>query len=143
MFDEAIFETFVRKSAAYEFISTVAEVTLEKKLHIKVSYDPLVPYSPNALMLVDQGIAFVLCDNEDALCDVRVNMKRFVNKNALDSIKAEYRANRHLKDALLTSAIDSLKDAGRYHFELESIYSSCMDFEAENKFLNEFFEKIV
>ena len=69
-------------------------------------------------------------------------MRRFFEAAAVKDIRSEYRLNVKLAEALMDSALDSLRMAGRYHFALEEIYASCMDFEAENVFCRNFLENI-
>lgn len=113
-----------------------------RDMPIKVSYKPLCPDMPDALFLVDERVAFVISENIDISGAAKINMKRFVDNERADAIKSEYRANRRLIDALIESATEALADAGKYHFRLEKIYTSCMDFEAENSFVEDFCEKL-
>jgi hypothetical protein len=71
---------------------------------------------------------------------VRINMRRFFEAASLKEIRSEYRLNTKLAEALMDSALASLRRAGRYHFALEEIYASCMDFEAEDVFVKNFLE---
>ena len=113
-----------------------------KGLSMRVSYQPLNPELPDAMLLEESGACFVLGEHTEREPDGRINMKRFVDTEKLSSVKTEYRAGRRLADALTEEALGALREAGRYHFELEKIYSSCMDFEAEKQFLKEFCKKI-
>ncbi len=139
---EKVYAVYDHYGLGYDFLLAVINAAVSKKLALRVSYDPLIPDLPDAVMLCDHDIAFVLCRDEDMGAFDRINMRRFASKDSIDLIKSEYRANRRLKEALVISALDALNDAGRYHFELETIYSSCMDFKAENTFLKAFFQKL-
>ena len=124
------------------FLLDLIEKAREKRMRLKVSYDPLCPDVPDALFLVDEDCAFVIAEDGDIGADVKINMKRFVNSDRAEKIKSEYRANRRLCEALTDSAIEALSEAGKYHFGLEEIYMKCMDFESENKFTDEFCKKL-
>ncbi|MBQ8849436.1 MAG: hypothetical protein IJ011_03770 [Clostridia bacterium] len=125
----------------WHFLAAVAARASEKKLKVQISYDPLEPEKPDGIYLPERNIAFVLCDGELPEGAVRVNMNRFVDGDAIDRVKAEYRHNRRLYEALLSAAVDALREAGKYHFELEDIYKACMDFDAESRFCEEFCKK--
>lgn len=61
-----------------------------------------------------------------------VNMKRFLNENA-NAYKGRYRFGIKCENALYEGAFECLSEAKKYHFELESIYSSSMNFKKANR----------
>ncbi len=124
----------------WRFLSEIVEGAMEKKARVQISYNPLEPQKPDGVYFPDDGIAFVLSD-ESIEGAARVNMNRFIDDSALDGVKAEYRHNRRLYEALMAAAMDALAEVGRYHFELEDIYKDCMDFEAEGRFTEDFCRK--
>ena len=124
------------------FLRVMIEEGKKKNCAMQVSYQPLDPELPDAVLMRESGICFVLGDGVDREADGRVNMKRFLHGDRVSEVKSEYRINRRLRDALLTSATEALADAGRYHFDLERIYGSCMDFEALGKFTRSFCRKL-
>ncbi len=124
------------------FLSYLIDAAREKKCAVRVSYQPIMPSLPDAVLFLESGVCFVLGEHGGREADARINMKRFVDCDALTAIKTEYRVNQRLYDALLQSAIEALSEAGRYHFDLEQIYISCMDFDSEKKFLRSFCQKI-
>ena len=111
---------------------------------VRISVAPLEPDLPDAVYLEDIGIAFVLADEsgEDGETGTRINMRRFIDDRVLSEKKSEYRINHRIFSALLDAARESLGEAGRYHFKLEKIYSGCMDFSAQNAFVEEFCRKL-
>ena len=124
------------------FLAALIAEGERKGLSMRVSYEPVNPELPDALLLMDSGVCFVLGEHTEREPDGRINMKRFVDQEKLSPKKAEYRAGRRLCDALIEEALGALREAGRYHMELERIYSSCMDFEAERAFVKAFCEKL-
>jgi hypothetical protein len=110
---------------------------------VRISYDPTDLESVNAVFFPNDRKAFVIADgNNSSLGDVKINMKRFIDTQAIAKIRSEYRLNRKLADAFLDSATEVLGEAGKYHFELEKIYESCMDFEEKEVFCNNFLEHL-
>ena len=124
------------------FLSYVIEEAQKKNCAVRVSYRPLLPELPDAVMLTESGVCFVMGVHSDIDFDGRVNMKRFIDGEGLCAVKTEYRINKRLCEALTDSAIEALADAGRYHFKLEEIYVSSMDFSAEEKFAKSFCAKL-
>lgn len=125
----------------YRFMLALLCEARLKGLRAQVSYTPLDISKPDAVYFPDSGIAFVL-DGEEREDALRINMDRFVDCAKIKEVKAEYRANHRLYEALMSSAVEALAEAGRYHFRLEDIYVKCMDFEAESRFTAEFCERL-
>lgn len=125
------------------FLSALIDEAQRKGLSMRVSYRPVNPELPDALLLLESGVGFVLGEYTEREPEGRVNMKRFVDAEALPPVKLEYRASRRLYESLVDAATEALREAGRYHMELERIYSACMDFDAQKQFLHDFCRKIL
>jgi len=125
------------------FLSALIDEAQRKGLSMRVSYRPVNPELPDALLLSESGVGFVLGEYTEREPEGRVNMKRFVDAEALTPVKLEYRASRRLYESLVDAATEALREAGRYHMELERIYSACMDFDAQKQFLHDFCRKIL
>ena len=110
---------------------------------VRVSYDPVDTERVNAVFFPNDKKAFIIsCDENELFGDVRINMKRFVDIGGVRNIRSEYRLNSRLAKAFMDSALDSLAEAGNYHFELENIYAACMDFEEKEVFSKNFFDNL-
>ena len=123
------------------FLLKMMELGRQKECAMTVSYQPLMPELPDAVRFLESGVCFVLGESGTREADGRVNMKRFVSGERLSEVKVSYRINRRVEEALLTSAQEALAEAGRHHFDLERIYSTCMDFDALSKFTRSFCQK--
>lgn len=130
---------------AHIFIASVITEAKRRGIDMRISYDPIIPEKPDGAFFCDYGIAFVKCEAGECEYDGahRINMKRFLDKDIIDRVKKEYRYDAKLYEALLASACDSLAEAGESHFELEKIYSECMDFAAKERFTVSFCELLV
>ena len=73
----------------------------------------------------------------------RYDLRRFCNPDALRGVRGEARLAQKMADSALDAATDSFARAGEYHFELESIYSSAMDFGAKERFTKSFCNAIL
>ena len=126
---------------SWHFLSEIIDGAMEKNVRVQVSYDPIEPHKPDGVYFPDDRIALLLW--VDGMCEggQMINMNRFIVDHRLRDVKAEYRRNRRMRDALMLAATDALSEAGKYHFELEDIYKSSMDFDAESRFACEFCEK--
>lgn len=116
------------------FTEEILRAAERKGIGVRVSYDPLNTAVPDAVLLEESGIAFVVGgDSEDA--DGAVNMKRFINCPS-ESAEARKEIRRAIKarDALVDYACERLAEAGEAHFGLERLYGAAMDFFAESEF---------
>lgn len=124
------------------FLRALITGALQRECPICVSYDPIHVSEPDAVYFCHTGDCFVIGDGEERDADVRINMKRFVSAEGISEIRKELRSNKRVYEAMLSSAEETLARAGEYHFALEEIYSSAMDFEAQNAFCDELIKKI-
>ena len=131
-------------STAHVFLSAIITCAQRNDIPLKVSYDPINPERPDCVYFCNSGASFVATEPEDAASaeGVRINMKRFVDKEKIDEVKREFKYNQRFYEALLSSACDSFAEAGEAHFKLENIYVSCMDFSAKERFTASFCEML-
>lgn len=117
---------------------------MHRECPMRVSYHPIHVGEPDAVCFCHTGESFVIENPESPITKdaIRINMKRFVDAEALRAVRARLRMNERMYDALLGSAEEALAEAGKYHFELERIYASGMDFEAQDRFIKDFCRKI-
>ena len=131
-----------RYNTASVFLSLLLEEARKKKCALRVSYDPVYPSLPEAVMLEESGACFVIGAHGDREPDACINMRRFLDWEGIKQVRAEYRISERMEEALLDNATEALSEAGRYHFELEQIYVACMDFAAQQRFITSFCQKI-
>ena len=117
-----------------ELLREIVDVATEKKIGITMSYSPLTPDVPDAVMLNETQTAFIIADGAHNDSWKKINMKRFASGEGIEKIREEYRGNVRIQNALVLSAEERLSDVGRYHFELEKLYSACMDFQKMNEY---------
>ena len=131
-------------STAHFFLSAVITCAQRNDIPVKVSYDPINSSLPNCVYFCNSGIAFAEAQPSEANKEdgTLINMKRFLEKDIIDGVKQKYKYNMRLYDAFVSSACDSFAEAGEYHFELEKIYLSCMDFDAKERFTRSFCEQL-
>ena len=137
--------------SAAVFLRMLIDEGKKNKNALRVSFDPLEPDRPDALMFLRSGTAFVTAKN-DVMSGVPenksanyINMKRFVANFTSDTaiIRSEYKKGEKLCNELFGLATDKLAMAGEYHFALEDIYIKCMDFDALGRFSTEFCDKVL
>ncbi len=112
-----------------------------KKLKIVVSYDPIDPRRVDGVM-VDRGQISAVVVKQTAPQNCEQIYMRELCMCADDVVAGEvYRAERCYEKMLL-GAKSALADVGNRHFELEQIYVSAMNFDAKQRFTEDFCAKV-
>lgn len=113
----------------------------ENKINLRLSPNPIIKERIDAMCASSSGLTFEITNEMND--DVRsINMKRFVDSSALSKIRQEYRALVRTRDNVLDLALDEFEKIKKYHFILEEIYGSAMNFSAKEQFTREFCNKI-
>ena len=113
----------------------------EKKINLRVSNNPIIKERLDALSTKESGLTFEINNRMDD--SVRsINMRRFVDGGGVSKIRKQYRSLARVRDHLLSLALDEFENIKKYHFILEEIYGSAMNFEAKEQFTREFCNKI-
>ena len=113
----------------------------EKKVGLKISNNPIIKDRIDVLCAKESGLTFEITNRMDD--SVRsINMRRFVDGSAISKIRQQYRALARVRDNVLNLALEEFENIKKYHFILEEIYGSAMNFEAKEQFTREFCNKI-
>lgn len=144
---ELVWEVSDSFSSGAYFLMALIEMSKRYGQRLYVSYDPITPEYPNAVLLFDSGIAFVLKDRargayERAGSVKRINMERFLDMDLLEEKKARHKRNKALCTEISELACDAFSDVARHHFALEAIYRKSMDFAAKERFTLSFCERL-
>lgn len=102
-----------------------------------VSYDPLLPNYADAVCLPNAGITFTLGTSEER----KINVKRFVNDAEFKAIRSELKKIEAEAKRIEELAILSFAEIKKYHFTLEEIYMSAMDFHKKEEYTKNFLKK--
>ncbi len=124
-------------------LAMLVNEAMAKKNRIQVSFSPLDPSYPDAVLFEESMTAFILCEDKRE-GGKYINMKRFVHMRGEDvkAVRGEYKANVRIMQGLIQSAADALAMAGEKHFELEDIYKRYMDFDALGRYTASFAENL-
>jgi hypothetical protein len=91
-----------------------------------------------AVALPNESVFFEVCDYEEQrnLNDNNgaaiINMQRFILKSEASIYRGQRRFAERCRKSLIEGAVEVLSQAAEYHFALEEIYSSAMDFDKVN-----------
>ncbi len=131
-----------RGSARY-LLDAIGELAVEKKLRIRVSYDPVLPEHPDGIFLCESETAFVIASEKECSYPHRqVRLRRFVEISKMKDLRAQINYAERMKRAMLSGAIEALAEVRDAHFRLEQIYMSAMDFTAKENFTKQFCNRI-
>lgn len=133
------------KCGGERFLQMLLDAAEQKKLDVRVAQSPIYHRELDGIYLEGSRIWFV---KESALPDgVRekykdkirnINMGRFYIGGDKDSSKKEKKYCKRLLQMCVEGAQRELEHAGEYHFELEQIYKSAMNFEGLEDFVSHF-----
>ncbi len=129
--------------AAQYLMMELGSLATEKRLAVRISHDPVEADKIDGLFLLESGIAFVVCPEEE--CDYPhrlISMRRYVDTASMKRVRREVRSVDRIARALRGEALDALEKVREVHFRLEDIYSSAMDFSQKEAFTKAFCEKL-
>lgn len=117
---------------------------------MKVSFDPVYPTHVDGIYIPSLECSFLLSNGaEDSSCERDslekhyVSVRRFTSAERMKTLRPEIRRASALTEELVEGAQKALSHASEYHFGLEDIYKTAMDFRAKDSFEREFCERIL
>lgn len=132
-----------------EYLCRILEGAKQKNLFVRIAKSPIYYREMDGIYLEKSKLWFV---KDTALPDdvrkkysekIRViNMERFYLSGIKEQHKGEKKYCKKLLAMCVRGAEDELARAGEYHFELEQIYKSAMDFEGLESFSSCFCERL-
>ncbi|MBQ9773180.1 MAG: hypothetical protein IJW30_00775 [Clostridia bacterium] len=131
------------RGAAQYLMEALCENARDRRLSVRISYDPIEPHKIDGLFLRATGIAFAVCAPKE--CDYpkkRIGMRRFVDTASMKAVRAELNYTERMRRAMKSGAIDSLEKVSGIHFRIEDIYVATMDFPAKERFTKAFCERL-
>lgn len=120
-------------------MAELGELAQQKRLSVKVSHDPIEPERLDGLFLCESGVAFAVCKGD--ACEFpkkRICMRRFLDTASMRSVREQLNYAERMRRAMKEGALESLERVSAFHFRLEEIYMSAMDFSAKEKFTKRF-----
>ena len=127
--------------SAHFMMREIYSLMKERGANLRVSNNPTIKERLDALCETDSGLTFEINNRFDDE-GRSINMKRFVDIDAIGKIRHEYRSLVRVRDNILSLVLDEFENIKKYHFILEEIYGSAMDFSAKEQFTHEFCNKI-
>jgi hypothetical protein len=146
------FDTYFEKAGIYYEINDYFEsahfmmgeiysVMKAKEIDVRISNNPIIKSRIDILCASESGLTFEI-SNEMNDSARSINMKRFVDYDLIAKIRQDYRAIARVRDNILDLTLAEFEKIKKYHFLLEEIYGSAMNFEAKEQFTRDFCNKI-
>lgn len=137
----AVFVIRDKYMTAHRLLRAMVDQAKQKGQRVTLSYDPIDPRRLDGVLLKDVSLAAVVSEDSPELPHEVVYMSELC-READDDCDAESCRALSCYDSMLAGAVAALGDVSKYHFEVENIYVSAMDFEAKERFTAQFCEKI-
>lgn len=142
-------ETLIAISGSDEecsiYLRAVFNILKTKTQCIRIE-NPLSPDVFDGIILPLHSISFVEEKFIDPLSNdkiaKKINARRFFDATSIKRSLREIKESRVILKKQVEFALDHFAEAGRFHFELEKIYRSAMDFARENEFSNTFCKRL-
>lgn len=117
-------------------LSAALDTAVRRRLSVTVSYDPIICSVPDAVFFEESGILF------ESVPHGSINPTRFMDKEAVGSVKKKIKSAVRLREAMLSEAENALSDVKKAHFEIEKIYGAAMNFGAKERFTEKFINEL-
>ncbi len=126
--------------SAHNLLKAVANAAMAKNLHVVLSYDPINTDRLDGIYLCDSKLLFTSALLEGAR---KISMSRFFDRESSEVYKKNIKSGMKLREAALKEAISALSVVKKVHFSIEEIYKEAMDFDAKEKFTENFIKKLI
>ena len=126
----------------YALTAQLYAISKQNGYRMVVSRHPILPHRIDGLYYPDTGHSILVVPHGAESATDTVSVRRYMDHTLFRSVRGEVRHDLHLADALTERALQSLREAGEYHFALEKIYASSMNFQAKEKFENDFLKAL-
>ena len=123
---------------AHFVMKALLEEATARKMSVCLSYDPIMRDRPDGILLRDCGIAFVCGVPAERV----INAKRFVKDEDFRLVRDALKGIESTARDIMSHVLAAFIEVKKYHFELEGIYSSAMDFESKEDYTREFIKKL-
>ncbi len=130
--------------ASFAFFDALADIAKSKRLPLTLSPSPLSPSILDAMAIPSAKMYFCSVGDSDAdIYHKVINTERFLIESRLRDIKPTLRALSRLEKSATEASVKMLEKAKGYHFALEDIYVSAMDFEKKEQIQEKLIKSII
>ena len=131
--------------AATLSLSVIRDYALRQNYEIITVKNAVLPSEIyDAIIIPELNLAFIVQSDDEIKSNNRKhNLYRFYNKEFIKRQNRKLRFNKKAYNELLATAASILKEAKLTHDSLEEYYKSAMDYDALNKFFDEFLETAI
>jgi hypothetical protein len=125
---------------AYRLTRMIFEGSRDARHTLLVSYHPVYPHKIDGLYYPDSGLCILVGEAEppEGTATRSLSLRRYSDAESVRAARSDLRGAYALRGQLMEAAQRELAEASRYHFELERIYASAMDFGAKEAFTEAF-----
>ncbi len=110
------------------YMSSLAERLEKNGVGFIKLISPLDSKSVEGIYFKNSNTAIICGDYDNVICDTR----DFIDVKEKSAFYEKMKALDHCRSIYLSEAAEALKEASSYHFELEKLYSTAVDFEIVN-----------
>ena len=108
---------------------------------VLLSFSPLDTGNLNGIYIKDEGVSFTAVESSES--DAVINTDRFLDRDIYRENRARIRYLRKSAEAMVNSAVETMKHIYGIHSDVEKIYASAMDFKAKERYTAELIKTIL
>ncbi|MGN1409759.1 MAG: hypothetical protein ACI4XJ_06240 [Eubacteriales bacterium] len=127
-------------NTAQIFMRQLTDALLEHGYELTVTRLPISD-AISGILINDLGIAVTVGEKNEN--ERNINLSRFVDREKIKSVRGRMRLNADILESVMNEVSSCLHTASEYHFALEEIYVSAMDFSRLNEYRDEITENII
>lgn len=144
---ERVVEIETYYGIGYVLMEMIYAKLMAKKSRLYLSRHPIYTRYIDGIYLPDSGVAYLITSPHhpnigNRTPDRVVSPARYSYPHSLKENRPYLRHAMQLVNALEEGAVQCLREAGRYHFELEKVYAAAMDFSAKERYTRAFCERV-
>lgn len=127
-------------NTAQIFMSQLTDALLDHGYELTITRLPISGVI-SGILINDLGIAVTIGEKSEE--ERNINLSRFADKEKLKSVRGRMRLNADILESTMEEASACLSAASEYHFALEDIYISAMDFPRLSEYRDEITADII
>lgn len=121
-----------KKHSAEVYLGEISQFLARKNIEHTDILSPLSDKDLDAVYIPERDLLITWHGYLSDAAIKKIHLNRFQKESPFIGVTQRHGTEK-LEEALLDAALDALREAGRQHFALESIYKSAMHFESSNE----------
>lgn len=129
--DRKDYVIYGNRNIANIILSDMSDYIIENGISARLSLSPIDMKQVDSIFLPEYKI-WIYYGSKDQIAQKYINTARFIDSDIMSVCRQKLRFGNKCRESLIEGAMKSLASAKTYHFSLEDIYKTYMDYDALN-----------